>query len=133
MTLRYVKSVCQSWLGAVVLSRNSLGGFHDDEGGAGDQIMGPQKPINTGLRDEVATLVSECHSQLSWAQFWPCQCHLQHGLTHRVGNAVPDAPRMRLCGLPRPASPSCKIPVVPSIECRTRHAQLLQCAFDRQV
>ena len=41
--------------------------FHDNEGWAGDQIVGSQKPINTGFRDEVAALVGEGHSQFSWA------------------------------------------------------------------
>ena len=30
------------------------GGLHDDEGRTSDQVMGLEKPVNTGLRDEVA-------------------------------------------------------------------------------
>ena len=41
-----------------------IGRFHHDEGRAGDQIVGFQKPVNTGLRDEVALLVGERHGQL---------------------------------------------------------------------
>jgi hypothetical protein len=37
-----VKSVCQSWFGAVVLSFELVGGLDDDEGRAADQVMGLQ-------------------------------------------------------------------------------------------
>ena len=68
--------------------------FPDNESRASCQIVRSQKPVNVGLRDELATFVGESHSQFSWAQFWAHQGHVQHCLAHFVRDAVPDAARM---------------------------------------
>jgi hypothetical protein len=41
------------------------GGFHDDEGRAGNQIMGLEQAVNAGLRHEVALGVGKRHRKLS--------------------------------------------------------------------
>jgi hypothetical protein len=47
--LEIVKSVCQSWFGAIVLSLNSSAAFHHDEGRAGDQVVRLQQAIDRSL------------------------------------------------------------------------------------
>jgi len=57
-----VKSVCQSWLGAVVWSVNALAALtrsDDDESRDGDKIMRLEQPIDRGLRDEIALAIGE--------------------------------------------------------------------------
>ena len=119
-------------VGCCRLVEELISGLHHDEGRAGDKIMGSQKPVNTGFRDKVVVFVGERHRQFSWAQLRPCQCHFQHCLAHRVRDAVPDAPRMRLT-IRKTGLAALKIPIIPTIEGWARHAQLLQCAFDMSI
>jgi hypothetical protein len=82
-----VKSVCHSWLGAVVLVWNSSAAF--DESRAGDQVMRLEQAVDRGFRDEVASLVGEPHRQLARRQLGFRQCQVQDTGALRFGNAVP--------------------------------------------
>ena len=97
------------WRCRLVLER--IAGFYHRERRAGDQVMGFQKPINTGFRDEVRPFIGERHGQFSTAQLWPLQRQVENLLTLLIGNPVP--------GATRPGTLVCKASLTkPLIECK---------------
>ncbi len=58
-------------------------------GGAGDQIMSLEKPVNAGFRDEVAPLVGEPYRQFPRAQLGVLQGHLDDLVMDIGRDAVP--------------------------------------------
>ena len=114
----------------LVLER--IGGLDDDEGGAGDQIMGLQKPIHRGLRDEVALRVGELHRQFPGAEFRLLQGQVNDLVAHIVGNTVPDPTRAADAVL-EAGEAKRTIAIVPSIERRPRNPQLVQRPPGRQM
>ena len=65
MTFRYVKSVCQSWFGAVVGFGEAIGRLHQDKGRARDQAVVLQEPINAGFGHKAALCVGEVDGELT--------------------------------------------------------------------
>ena len=88
-----MKSVCQSWLGAVVFVLELLGRLDDDIGRAGDEIVRFQQPIDRGLRDKILCLVREAHRQLPRAEFRLIQRQVDNLAADSLWDAVPDPVR----------------------------------------
>ena len=53
-------------VGGCCLILELVGGLDDDEGWAGDQIVGLEQPIDGRFRDEVAFCIGEAGGQLAW-------------------------------------------------------------------
>ena len=96
MTFRYVKSVCQSWFGAVVGFGEAIGRFHQDEGRARDQAVVLQKPINASLGYKAALGVREVDGELPGRQVRLLEGQVNDRRPDLVGDLVPDPSRSRL-------------------------------------
>ena len=108
------------------------GCLDDDEGRAGDQIMGLQRAIHCGFRHKVAFLIRERHGQLARRQLRLFQGEVDNLALHLVRNTVPDVLWLGRLIL-QPSLTALQIPVVPAIERGAGNAQLGQRQACRQM
>src|SRR5258708_6851412 len=127
MTFRYVKSVCQSWFGAVV--GEAIGRLHQDEGRAGDQAMVLQEPINGGFGHKAALRVREVDGELTRRQVRLLKGQIDDRRFDLVRDLVPDPPRSRLAIL-QSFDPALLVSAVPVVERRSRDPDRSQCPGD---
>src|SRR5258706_10028763 len=100
-------------------------GFHHDEGWAGDQIAGLEEPIDRRLRDKIAFGIGKAHGQFPRGQRGLIQRQPDDALANIVGNAVPDAIRLRM-SIVQGFRPAGLVQIVPAVEGGTRNADLFQ-------
>src|ERR1019366_3711051 len=70
-----------------------IGGFHDNVGGTGDQVVLLQQAIDRSLRDKIVFRVREACRKFPWRQLRLVQGQLHDLATDIVGDAIPDALR----------------------------------------
>src|SRR5947209_15433535 len=100
-------------------------GFHHDEGWAGDQIAGLEEPIDRRLREKIAFGIGKAHGQFPRGQRGLIQRQPDDALANIVGNAVPDAIRLRM-SIVQGFRPAGLVQIVPAVEGGTRNADLFQ-------
>ena len=67
-----------------------VGRLDDDEGWAGDQVVGLEQAVDRSLGDKIAFGVGEHHREFPWRQFRSVESKVDDPLVHRLGDAVPD-------------------------------------------
>lgn len=102
-----------------------IGRLHQDEGRAGNQVVGPQKPVNTELRDEVAVVSGVAHGELSGGELRLIQCQFKDRGTDGARDSVPD-PLTLWLAVHQGVITAFTVAPIPAVENRLRDAQLTQ-------
>ena len=102
-----------------------IGGFHDNVGGTGDQIMLLEQAIDGSLRDKIVFRVCESCRKFPWRQLRLVQSQLHDLATDIVGDAIPDALRPGR-SIFRGFHPAGLAVVAPSVKGGARNAGLFQ-------
>ena len=109
-----------------------IGCLDDDEGRAGDQVVGLEQAVDGRFRDEVALRVGERHCKFAWRQLRLIQGQLYDLAADIVRDTVPH-PAGTAIAIFKTGLVKGSIAIVPAIECGRRNTQLVQAAPDRQM
>ena len=109
-----------------------IGCLDDHESGAGDQVVGLEKPVNRGFRDKVAPGVRKPDGQFPGRQLRLLQGEIDDLPPDIIRDPVPHPARAAVAILKTGVAKGRKA-IVPAIKGGLRNAQLVQSGPDAQV